>query len=309
MGLLDFILNLVGLLLWFNWRAARFDPLAKFTPATLAGTLRRAEKTSFRRWHLPLALLGLLLLRAPLYSTFGSALNWTGKLDIAAISIPFRTNVSPFFLASVRPMLLYSFYSFGVTLAVFLLWVLFLSALKSNAPETDSLRQLLRLHLGRVEGWPRSLKLLLPLLAVTPLWWLASWPLTYWEILPATATAMQRVEQSLLVGAGSYLAWKYLIGGTLALYFVSSYVYFGRQPFWQHLTIIARLILTPVHPLPLRFGKVDFAPVVAIGLVFGLALVIEQGIKFPWGNDANGRPKARAVDVPGLVDLYQRVSK
>ena len=54
MGLLDFILNLVGLLLWFNWRAARFDPLSKFTPATLAGTLRRAEKTSFRRWHLPL---------------------------------------------------------------------------------------------------------------------------------------------------------------------------------------------------------------------------------------------------------------
>ena len=42
MGIVDFILNLVALLLWFNWRTARFDPLAGSTPATLAGTLRRA---------------------------------------------------------------------------------------------------------------------------------------------------------------------------------------------------------------------------------------------------------------------------
>lgn len=304
MGLLDFILNLVGLLLWFNWRAARFDPLSRFTPATLAGTLRRAEKTSFRRWHLPLALFGLLLLRAPLYAEFGTALNWTGKLDIAAISIPFRSNTG-----SYLPMLLYSFYSFGVTLTVFLLWVLFLSALKSTTPESDSLRQLLRLHLGAVEVWPRILKLLLPLLVITPVWWLASWPLTYWEILPANSSEIQRIEHALLVGAGSYLAWKYLIVGTLALYFVSSYIYFGRQPFWQHLTIIAQLILTPLRPLPLRFGKVDFAPVLAIGLVLVLALAMERGIEFPWGNDVKGRPKARVVDVPGLVDLYQRVSQ
>jgi uncharacterized protein YggT (Ycf19 family) len=309
MGLLDFILNLVGLLLWFNWRAARFDPLSKFTPATLAGTLRRAEKTSFQHWHLPLALLGLLLLRAPLYSTFGSALNWTGKLDIAAISIPFRTNVSPYFLTSVRPMLLYSFYSFGVTLAVFLLWVLFLSALKSKAPESDSLRQLLRLHLGRVEGWPRGLKLLLPLLAITPVWWLASWPLTHWDILPAPATLMQRLEQSLLVGGGGYLAWKHLIVGVLGLYFVSSYVFFGKQPFWQHLELVARQLLAPLRLLPLRFGKIDLAPLVGIALVILFAHVAEHGIKSPERRNPDGSPKPRLVDMPGLVDLYRRASE
>jgi uncharacterized protein YggT (Ycf19 family) len=304
MGLLDFILNLVGLLLWFNWRAARFDPLSKFTPATLAGTLRRAEKTSFRRWHLPLALLGLLLLRAPLYSEFGAALNWTGKLDLAAISIPFRSNTP-----SYLPMLLYSFYSFGVTLAVFLLWVLFLSALKSNAPETDSLRQLLQLHLGRVESWPRSLKVLLPLLVFTPLWWLASWPLTYWEILPASATFWQRLEQSLLVGLGSYLAWKHLIVGVLGLYFVSSYVFFGKQPFWQHLDVIARQLIAPVRGLPLRIGKLDVAPLLGIALVVLFAHIAENGIKTPQRRNPDGSPKARLVEVPGLVDLYQRVSK
>ena len=93
MGLLDFILNLVGLLLWFNWRAARFDPLSKFTPATLAGTLRRAEKTSLKSWHLPFGILGLLVVRALfynfIYSEFGSALNWAARIDIGVISIPF----------------------------------------------------------------------------------------------------------------------------------------------------------------------------------------------------------------------------
>lgn len=303
MGLLDFILNLIGLLLWFNWRAAWFDPLSKSTPATLAGTLRRAEKTRYKRWHLPLGLLGLLLLRAPLYSEFGSALNWTGKLDLMVISIPFHSNAP-----SYLPMLLYSFYSFGAALTTFLLWVLFLSILKSTSPENDSLRQLLRLHLGRAESWTTTPKLLLPLLLITPLWYVASWPLTYWNILPGPATAVHRLEQALLVGAGSYLVWKYLILGVLTLYFISSYVYFGKNPFWQHLEVIARLLLRPLRSLPLRFGKVDFAPLAGILLALFLAGILERGIEFPLGNDVNGRPKTRWIDVPGLVDLYRRIS-
>ena len=125
MGLLDFILNLVGLLLWFNWRAARFDPLSKFTPATLAGTLRRAEKTPLKSWHLPFGIVGLLVVRALfynfIYKEFGSALNWAGRVDIGVISVPFCGANS-----SLMTMLLYSFYSFGVMLGVFLLWVLLL---------------------------------------------------------------------------------------------------------------------------------------------------------------------------------------
>lgn len=308
MGLLDFILNLVGLLLWFNWRAARFDPFSKFTPATLAGTLRRAEKTSLKLWHLPLAIVGLLAIRALfynfIYKEFGSALNWAGRIDIGTISIPFCGTAS-----SLMTMLLYSFYSFGVTLGVFLLWVLLLSVLKSDAPESDSLRQLLRLHLGPIENWSQTTKLLLPLLVIVPVWWLGSWPLTYWNILPPVSGMMPRIEQALLIGVGSYLAWKYLIIGTLALYFVSSYVYFGKQPFWQHLEVIARLLLTPLRPLPLRFGKIDFTPIVGAGIILLLSSGIEQGIEFPLGNDASGKPKARWINVPGLVDLYQRASK
>ena len=302
MGLLDFILNLVGLLLWFNWRAARF------TPATLAGTLRRAEKTPLKSWHLPFGIVGLLVVRALfynfIYKEFGSALNWAGRVDIGVISVPFCGANS-----SLMTMLLYSFYSFGVMLGVFLLWVLLLSVLKSGAMETDSLRQLLRLHLGTIEKWSRVTKLLLPLLIIVPIWWLGSWPLTYWNILPPVSGMMHRFEQALLVGVGGYLAWKYLIVGALALYFVSSYVYFGKQPLWQHLDVIARLLLAPLRSLPLRFGKMDFAPLVGAGIILLASQVIEQGIELPWGNDASGKPKARWINVPGLVDLYERVSK
>ena len=73
MALIDFILNLAGLLLWLNWRSVRFDPLGRRTPATLIGTLRRAEPRRLRRWHLLAALGGLLLLRAVIYWQIGSA--------------------------------------------------------------------------------------------------------------------------------------------------------------------------------------------------------------------------------------------
>lgn len=303
MALLDFILNLVGLLLWFNWRAARFDPLAASRPATLAGTIRRAEKATLQRWHLPLLLLGLLLLRAPLYVTFGTALNWTGKIDVGPIAVPFRAD------AGVYVMLLFSFYSFGVMLAVFLIWALFLSAVKAAAPEADSLRQLLRLHLGRAENWPRTVKLVLPLVLVALVWWLAGWPLPYFNILPAPPDMVSRWEQALLVGLGSYLALKYLLVGIFALYAVHSYVYFGRQPFWQHLDLVARQLLRPLRRLPLRLGRIDLAPVAAIALTLLAAEAIENGVKTPVRHNSAGQPLGRLVNLPGLVDLYARASK
>lgn len=304
MALLDFILNLVGLLLWFNWRAARFDPISTSRPATLAGTIRRAEKATLQRWHLPFVLVGLLLLRAPLYAMFGSALNWTGVVDIGTIALPFKSNPD-----SYLPMVLYSFYSFGVMLAVFLIWALLLSALKSSAAESDSLRQLLQLHLGKVERWSRATKLLLPFLTVAPIWWVASWPLTYYGIMPPSGGLLPRLEQALLVGVGSYLAWKFLLIGIFGLYFLSSYVFFGRQPFWQHLEVVARQLLTPIRRLPLRIGKVDLAPLFAILLVIVLANVLENGLKTPQRFSKEGKPVGRWLDLPGLVDFYQRLSK
>lgn len=302
MSLIDFILNLAALLLWFNWRAARIDPLATATPSTLAGTLRRAGKASFTRWHLPAAIAGLILLRAIFYWLIGGAVNWTGTLDVGVISVPFRSD-------RFERMLLYSVLSFGVAVAVFFIWLILLSSLKPATAKADSLRGLLRSQLGRVERWPWGIKLLLPLLVVTGLWWLVSWPLTYGGILPPSGSVGQRTEQALLVGLGSYLAGKVLIGGALALNFVSSYVFFGRHPFWHQLDEVSRRLLAPLRRLPLRVGKVDFAPVLGIVLVFLLAHFAENGVKTPPRNDRAGRPQPPLVEIPGLVNLYQRVSK
>src|SRR6266850_1864484 len=165
MALIDFILNVAGVLLWFNWRAARFDPLARTRPATLTGTLRRAEPSRSQRWHLLAALVGLVLLRGLVYWQFGPAVKWTCTLELGAISVSFRSDF-------LWRTLLFSALSFIVALTFFFLWLLFLSLIQPATAEMDSLRSLLRVHLGRVDRWSRAAKALLPLVAVAALWWL-----------------------------------------------------------------------------------------------------------------------------------------
>lgn len=290
MSLIDFILNVAGLLLWLNWRSAQFDPMAGARPSTLAGTLRRADKPGIERWLFLVALAGLLLLRAVFYWQIGPAANWTASLKLAAISVSFR---SDFF----GRMLLFSVLSFAVTLAAFLLWILFLSLLAGPGAEFDGVRKFARVHLGVVAGWPRWVKLLLPLLGVGFLWWLLSWPFVHWGILPRPVSAAHRVEQSLVIGLGSYLVWKYIVAGVLTLHLVNSYVYLGNHPFWIHVNSVARRMLTPLRGLPLCVGKVDFAPVVVIAGVFLFATVAEMGQKLPFG-----------LKIWGLTDLYRWVS-
>src|ERR1017187_10571512 len=129
MALIDFILNLAGLLLWLNWRSVRFDPLGKRTPATLIGTLRRAEPRRLRRWHLLAPLAGLLLLRAGIYWQIGSATKpvWAGTLNLGVIVPAFVSN-------SFVRMTLFSCLSFGLILGMFYLWLLLLSILAGPEP-------------------------------------------------------------------------------------------------------------------------------------------------------------------------------
>src|SRR5580658_7034105 len=112
MNWVDLILNIAGLLVWLNWRAGKVDPLGKRIPATLAGTLRRAEPVRIQRWHVPVILGLFLLLRAFLYCLIGRALGWVGTLNLGVISPTFRSNW-------LGPMLLFSFLSFLLTLGIF----------------------------------------------------------------------------------------------------------------------------------------------------------------------------------------------
>ena len=268
MGLIDFILNLAGLLLWLNWRATKTDPLGARKPATLLGTLRRAEPSRRRRWHLPAALGGLLLSRAVFYWQIGSTTTpvWSGQLN-SGISVP------SFISSSFVQMLLFSFFSFGLTLGIFYLWLLFLSIVAERNAESEPVRQLVQVQLGAIDRWPRLLKLFLPLAITTLLWWLTSWLFDPKQISP-----LRRVEESLLVGLGSYLTWKFIAVAVLVLHLLNAYVYFGAHPFWNYVNGAARTLLKPLRKLPLQAGKVDFAPVVEIALVFFVAELAGRGL-------------------------------
>ncbi len=292
MGYVDFILNLAGLLLWLNWRAAKADPLGKRRPATLIGTLRRAEPGGLGRWQLPAILAGLLVLRAVLYWQIGPAAGWNGKLDLGVIVPFFRSKL-------FGQMLLFSVFSFARMLGILYLWLLLLSILSGP----DPVQQFVRIPLGRIDNWPRWIKFLLPLAVTALVWGLASWPFAWLHARPAMPLA-HRVEEALVVGLNAYLQWKFVIGALLALHLLNSYIYFGRHPFWNYVDVTAQILLKPLKKIPLRVEKADFAPIAGIALVFLLAFLLQNGIQlFPRAGE-HGTPLPPLINIPGLTDIY-----
>jgi uncharacterized protein YggT (Ycf19 family) len=221
-----------------------------------------------RRWHLLAVLAGLLFLRAVLYWQIGSGVGWaSGKLNLGVIELSFRSD-------HFQHILLFSGLSFGLTLGVFYLWLLLFSILAGPEP----FHRLVRLQLGLIDRLPAGVKFLLPPLLAAPLWWLASWLLAWLAIVPQPGSALHRIEESLVIGLGSYLAWKFAAGALLVLYLLNSYIYFGKHPFWNYVASEAQTLLRPFRVIPLRAGKVDFAPVLGIALVFLLGELAERGL-------------------------------
>ena len=276
MSVIDLILNLAGLLLWISWRAVPFDPMTRTKPATLPGTLRRAEPTRVRPWHFLIALVLLLLARAIFYWLIGPALEWTAGIKLGAISISFRSD-------HFSRMLLFSFASFAHSFMIFYLWLLLLSLLNPRSTEADSCQRFVRIQLGKIHSWPWLVKLLLPFFAALVIWLLAGYFLGLWGIVPAAQSWLHRAEQGVVLGLGTYFIWKYAIAAVLGLHLLNTYVYLGNHPLWHFVNVAANRLLLPLKSIPLRIGKVDFAPVVGIALVFVLAEFAENGVHGKYG--------------------------
>ncbi len=282
MAYVDLILNLACLLLWLNWRSLRFDPLAKRTPATLMGTLRPAAPKKLRPWHLLVFIALLLFLRALIYWWIGSAANWTAKLDLGVTVLPFRSD----WFARI---LVFSFCSFGLTLGIFYLCLLPLSLLAGPEP----VHGLVKIPLGWVDDWPRWAKIILPLLVTALSWWLVSWLFCWLKIMPPPQAPAHRLGQAMIMGLDSYLVWRFPLGGLLLFHLLNSYIYFGKHPFWKYVNLTAQTLLQPLQKLPLRAGRMDFAPLVGIIILFTFANVVENGMK--------------TLHLPGLVGLYEKL--
>ncbi|MGA2245667.1 MAG: YggT family protein [Verrucomicrobiota bacterium] len=298
MGIVNFILNLAGLLLWLNWRSNRFDPLVRRMPATLMGTLRPAAPKKLRRWHLLAFIAVLLLFRAVIYWQIGKETNWAGKLDLGVVDLWFASNSH---WAGFLRMVVFSFSSFGLMLGVFYLWVLMLSLLAGPLP----IHGLVTIPLGRVDRWPRWAKIVLPFIVTGALWWLANWVFAQLQIVTPMPPA-GRFQQALILGVVGYFQWQYPLEAILLLHLLNSYVYFGKHPFWKYIAATAQTILGPLRRIPLQAGKVDFAPLVGLVLIFLVANCVEFGIKTP-PRMKNGQAASPLVHVPGLIDLYGKL--
>jgi hypothetical protein len=268
MGLVDFILNLAALLLWLNWRSLHFDPLARSTPATLVGTLKRAEPQRWKGWQLLAGIVLLLALRSVLYRGIGSAADWTPKLDLGVVALAFRSDSFPAGI-SLRATAVYSLLSFARVQMVFYFWLVIVGLINRGVAEPDPIQKILRLHLGRVASWPWPVQLLFPPLLVAVLWVALHPALVSLEALSRASSLTHVAEQGLLVGGGLFFTLKFLLPVFLLLHLFVSYVYVGTSPFWDFIATTARNLLRPLKAL--RYGKLDFAP--AVGILIILALL------------------------------------
>ena len=219
MSLIDFILNVAGLLLWLNWRAV---PPPAVAPEGAAGPAlpQRAERPR-ARWRYLLALLALLLLRAVFYWQAGAPLNWVPVIRLSAIALPFYSELR-------GRMLMFSFFSFGATLGFFYLCLLLLSLVNGPVSDADPAPAAGAAAPGALERWPAVVKLLLPLL-VTMALWCALNPLLLWRIdLVPRVSAWHLLAQGAVIGLAAYFTLKFLVVAFLALYVLNSYLYLGE---------------------------------------------------------------------------------
>jgi len=276
MTIIDFILNLAALLLWLNWFSARLDPLTRTSAVSLAGTLRRAEPRHMKAWALPVGLAGLLFGRALAYSQIGPAAEWTPKLDLYAVVLAFRSD-------SPGQTLLFSMLSFGRVLVIAYFWLLALAALNRPSGEAGPLLAIVRQHLGPVGRWPWLVQLMAPLVVVAGLWLILHPVLVYSGTVERGTAFFRVLAQGAVLGAALYLTLKYLLPAILLAYLVSSYVYLGRSPVWSFVNATGQSLIAPLRRVPLKVGRVDFAPVLAAILILLLfeALPNFLGASYP----------------------------
>jgi uncharacterized protein YggT (Ycf19 family) len=209
----------------------------------------------------------LLVVRVPLYWRLGMQVDWVPAVDIGVLTLSFNS-------VSWERMALYSGLSFGVLLAGFYMALLLLSVLTRGAADGDVWRRGVRECLGWLDRWPAVVKLAAPGLLGGMAWYLVQPHVAGLGMAAPVVSAQHLVQQSLLVGGGVYLAWKPVVLGILILSVLNSYLYLGNWQFWGFVQQAVRGLVGPLDRLPLRAGRVDFAPVAALGLLW---------LAFRWG--------------------------
>jgi uncharacterized protein YggT (Ycf19 family) len=271
MFLLNFILDVVAVMLWMQWRALGFRRVVPYRDS-LAHTLRTASPVRTRRWQYLAGLAALLLLRAPLYGALGPALHWVPLLDLRVIALPFRSD-------QPGRMLAFSLLSFLRLLSISYLWLILLSLIHPQPSTSPSSATHLRAYLGAVDAWPWPAKLLLPLPVIVVLWSGLHLVLVGLRIVPPVSSINLLLQQGVVLGFTAFLAWKPLVLGLLFLHVLNSYVHLGTSSSWAFINSSSKQLLRPLAPLPLRLNQVDFSPALGIILVWTTSEFAGRGLE------------------------------
>lgn len=185
-------------------------------------------------------------------------------MSLGPIALHFRSDM-------ISRMLLFSLLGFILFLAAFYFSLLLIAAVNSRTATNNPWLALVHAHLGPLARLPAWLKLLAPFLMTFLLWLAMASLFGTLGLAVAWKSSRQLVYQAALIGLSACLLWQYVVGAVLVLYILSSYVYLGAAPFWNFINGTAHGLLRPLVRLPLRVGKIDLAPFLALGL---LALII-----------------------------------
>jgi uncharacterized protein YggT (Ycf19 family) len=270
-GLIDFILNLAGILIWLSWRSLRFDPLVKTAPATLVGTLRRAEPRRLKGWRHLAGLAALLLLRALLYWQLSLEAGWTPKLNLFFVVLAFRSDL-------LLSTLLFSLLSFTRLLIVCYFWLMVLALINRRNSDPDPIQRMIRLHVGPAARWPWPVQLLLTLSLVIGIWVCLHPLLVHLEVASPVRSFLHLAEQGLLIATALVLSLQYLLPLFLLLHMVANYVYLGSSPLWEFIAATARNIVAPLRRLPLSIARFDFTPLIGVILILTLLHLLPKVI-------------------------------
>lgn len=245
MNPVNFILNLVGLVLWVTWRLAG-----------ASASLRHPA-----RWLLLPALAVLVVARAWMYWQVGPAVHWMAPLDLGAVRLDFNSAV-------LARMIAFSIASFVLFLGAFYAWLLLLSVVNEKAEDSNPWLRFVTIQLGWLRRLPAVLRLILPV-GMLGLAWVASHSALVDGGLAAPAHSTVHLwQQGGVVGLGAILVWKYLLLALLVLYVLNTYLYLGNRPLLAFTELTTRNLLRLVRWLPLKCGRVDLAPALGIAAVW-----------------------------------------
>jgi len=271
---LHLILNLIALLLWVHWRNAPTSSVSvknKTTGKSLKHLGRRLAHGS-----VGLLLLATLLVgRAWFYHRIAPEVDWQPRLTLITYTPQITADLSlPFAWADFGKQFAFSVVSFTSWLVLYSFVLVFFSVLKPDIVEARGWRHFLRGQLGIIDRLPNLIKPLLALIMGTGVHYGAAWWLMQLNIMPPqTPEALMHLAAGMAVLDLHIVAWFAMT--VLGLYILNSYIYFGNHKFWKIIESSGKYLLEPFKLFPMKWGKVDFAPLAGLALAWGITLLIQ----------------------------------